>query len=231
MDENEKILSGAQPEQDGATAEKKPGVGERIKAFFTVENLKALFSRENRKKTIAVILGVIVVIGVVCGVISYNSPASVAQRFAKTWCVSDYKVNDSTLVGGKYYWFGDEDEQEWLEYQSKWCDEDFSSMTDYYTYMKTERDETLYDEYGKYKITTRVSKEKDVRVGKLLDDDDIVGTLDTLDIDEGRVKAAKLVTVKLHIDGEDDSDRLTYEVQLVRIGLAWRVIDWTVKIG
>ena len=74
MDENEKILSGAQPEQDGATAEKKPGVGERIKAFFTVENLKALFSRENRKKTIAVILGVIVVIGVVCGGISYNSP-------------------------------------------------------------------------------------------------------------------------------------------------------------
>ena len=226
MDENEKILSGAQPEQDGATAEKKPSVGERIKAFFTVENLKALFSRENRKKTIAVILGVIVVIGVVCGVISYNSPASVAQRFAKTWCVSDYKVNDSTLVGGKYYWFGDEDEQEWLEEQSSWYDEDFSSMSDYYNYMKTERDEYLYDEYGEYKITTRVSKEKDVRVGKLLDDDDIVETLDTLDIDEGRVKAAKLVTVKLHIDGEDDSDRLTFEVQLVRIGLAWKVIDW-----
>ena len=75
-------------------------------------------------------------------------------------------------------------------------------------------------------ITTRVSKEKDVRVGKLLDDDDIVETLDTLDIDEGRVKAAKLVTVKLHIDGEDDSDRWTLEVQLVRIGLAWKVIDW-----
>lgn len=226
MDENEKILSGEHPEQGGATAEKKPGVGERIKAFFTVENLKTLFSRENRKKTIAVILGVIVVIGVVCGVISYNSPASVAQRFAKTWCVSDYKVNDSTLVGGKYYWFGDEDEQEWLEEQSSWYDEDFSSMSDYYNYMKTEREEELYDDYGKYKITTRVSKEKDVRVGKLLDDEDIVEILDTLDIDEGRVKAAKLVTVKFHIDGEDDSDRLTFEVQLVRIGLAWKVIDW-----
>ena len=168
----------------------------------------------------------IVVIGVVCGVISYNSPASVAQRFAKTWCVSDYKVNDSTLVGGKYYWFGDEDEQEWLEEQSNWHDEDFLSMSDYYNYMKTERDEYLYDYYGEYKITTRVSKEKDVRVGKLLDDDDIVETLDALDIDEGRVKAAKLVTVKLHIDGEDDSDRWTLEVQLVRIGLAWKVIDW-----
>lgn len=226
MDENEKILSGEQPEREGAPAEKKPGVGERIKAFFTVENLKVLFSRENRKKTIAVILGVIVVIGVVCGVISYNSPASVAQRFAKTWCVSDYKVNDSTLVGGKYYWFGDEDEQEWLEEQSSWYDEDFSSMSDYYNYMKTERDEYLYDEYGEYKITTRVSKEKDVRVGKLLDDDDIVETLDTLDIDEGRVKAAKLVTVKLHIDGEDDSDRATVEVWLAKIGLAWKVIDW-----
>ena len=99
-------------------------------------------------------------------------------------------------------------------------------MSDHYNYMKTERDDTLYDEYGEYKITTRVSKEKDVRVGKLLDDDDIVETLDALDIDEGRVKAAKLVTVKLHIDGEDDSDRWTLEVQLVRIGLAWKVIDW-----
>lgn len=226
MDGNEKILSGEHPEQGGATVEKKPGVGERIKAFFTVENLKTLFSRENRKKTIAVILGVIVVIGVVCGVISYNSPASVARRYVKARYEYDYKIVDSTLVGGKYYWFGDEDEQEWLEEQSNWYDEDFLSMSDYYNYVKTERDDTLYDEYGEYKITTRVSKEKDVRVGKLLDDDDIVETLDTLDIDEGRVKAAKLVTVKLHIDGEDDSDRWTLEVQLVRIGLAWKVIDW-----
>ena len=226
MDENEKILSGEQPEREGAPAEKKPGVGERIKAFFTVENLKVLFSRENRKKTIAIILGVIVVIGVVCGVISYNSPASVARRYVKARYEYDYKIVDSTLVGGKYYWFGDEDEQEWLEEQSSWYDEDFSSMSDYYNYMKTERDEYLYDEYGEYKITTRVSKEKDVRVGKLLDDDDIVETLDTLDIDEGRVKAAKLVTVKLHIDGEDDSDRATVEAWLAKIGLAWKVIDW-----
>lgn len=226
MDENEKILSGEQPEREGAPAEKKPGVGERIKAFFTVENLKVLFSRENRKKTIAIILGVIVVIGVVCGVISYNSPASVARRYVKARYEYDYKIVDSTLVGGKYYWFGDEDEQEWLEEQSNWYDEDFLSMSDYYNYMKTECDDTLYDEYGEYKITTRVSKEKDVRVGKLLDDEVIAETLDMLDIDEGRVKAAKLVTVKLHVVGEDDSDRATVEVWLAKIGLAWKVIDW-----
>ena len=201
MDENEKILSGEHQEQGGATAEKKPGVGERIKAFFTVENLKVLFSRENRKKTIAVILGVIVVIGVVCGVISYNSPASVARRYVKARYEFDDKVEDIVRVGGKYYRFGDMDEQEWLEEQSYWHGEDFSSMSDYYNYMKTERDDTLYDEYGEYKMTTRVSKEKDVRVGKLLDDEVIAETLDMQDIDEGRVKAAKLVTVKLHIDG------------------------------
>ena len=201
MDENEKILSGEHPEQGGATAEKKPGVGERIKAFFTVENLKVLFSRENRKKTIAVILGVIVVIGVVCGVISYNSPASVARRYVKARYEFDDKVEDIVRVGVKYYRFGDMDEQEWLEEQSYWHGEDFSSMSDYYNYMKTERDDTLYDEYGEYKMTTRVSKEKDVRVGKLLDDEVIAETLDMQDIDEGRVKAAKLVTVKLHIDG------------------------------
>ena len=226
MDENEKILSGEQPEREGVPAEKKPGVGERIKAFFTVENLKVLFSRENRKKTIAVILGVIVVIGVVCGVISYNSPASVARRYVKAMYEYDYKIVDSTLVGGKYYWFGDEDEQEWLEEQSNWYDEDFLSMSDYYNYMKTECDDTLYDEYGEYKITTRVSKEKDVRVSKLLDDKSIVRILDMQDIDEGRVKATKLVTVKLHVVGEDDSDRATVEVWLAKIGLAWKVIDW-----
>ncbi len=228
MDENEKILSGEHPEQGGATAENKPGVGERIKAFFTVENLKVLFSRENRKKTIAVILGVIVVIGVVCGVISYNSPASVARRYVKARYEFDCRVTDSVRVGGKYWRLGDVDEQEWLEEQSSWYDEDFSSMSDYYKYVKTEREENLYDSYGEYKITTRVSKEKDVRVGKLLDDDDILDTLDTLDIDEGRVKAAKLVTVKFHIDGEDDSDRATFEVKLVRIGLTWKVIDWNI---
>lgn len=166
------------------------------------------------------------VIGIVCGVISYNSPASVARRYVKVRFECDYKIVDSTLVGGKYYWFGDEDEQEWLEEQSNWYDEDFLSMSDYYNYMKTERDDTLYDEYGEYKITTRVSKEKDVRVGKLLDDEVIAETLDMLDIDEGRVKAAKLVTVKLHVVGEDDSDRATVEVRLVRIGLAWKAVNW-----
>lgn len=226
MDEKGRILPGEQPEREGAPAEKKPGVGERIKAFFTVENLKVLFSRENRKKTIAVILGAIVVIGVICGTISYNSPASVARRCVKAWFECDYKIVDSTLVGGKYYWFGDEDEQEWLEEQSNWYDEDFLSMSDYYNYMKTERDDTLYDEYGEYKMTTRVSKEKDVRVSKLLDDKSIVRILDMQDIDEGRVKAAKLVTVKLHVVGEDDSDRATVEVWLAKIGLAWKVIDW-----
>ena len=118
------------------------------------------------------------------------------------------------------------DEQEWLEEQSSRFDEDFSSMSDYYNYWKTERDEGLYDYYGEYKMTTRVSKEKDVRVGKLLDDEVIAETLDMLDIDEGRVKAAKLVTVKLHVVGEDDSDRATVEVWLAKIGLAWKVIDW-----
>lgn len=99
-------------------------------------------------------------------------------------------------------------------------------MSDYYNYWKTERDDTLYDEYGEYKMTTRVSKEKDVRVSKLLDDKSIVRILDMLDIDEGRVKAAKLVTVKLHVVGEDDSDRATVEVWLVRIGLAWKAVNW-----
>lgn len=47
-----------------------------------------------------------------------------------------------------------------------------------------------------------------------------------LGIDEGRVKAAKLVTVKLHVVGEDDSDRMTFEVRLVRIGLAWKAVNW-----
>lgn len=168
----------------------------------------------------------IVVIGVVCGVISYNSPASVTRRYVKARYEFDDKVEDSTLVGGKYYRFGDMDEQEWLEEQSSRFDEDFSSVSDYYNYWKTERDEGLYDYYGEYKITTRVSKEKDVRVGKLLDDEVIAETLDMLDIDEGRVKAAKLVTVKLHIVGEDDSDRATVEVWLAKIGLAWKVIDW-----
>ena len=166
----------------------------------------------------------IVVIGVVCGVISYNSPASVAQRYVKAWYEWNDKVEDSTYVGGKYYRFGDMDEQEWLEYKSSQCDEDFSSMSDYYNYWKPIREEKLYDYYGEYTITIRVSREKDIRVGKLLDDEDIVEKLDMLDIDEGRVKAAKLVTVKLHIDGEDDSDRMTFEVRLVRIGLAWKVI-------
>ena len=57
-----------------------------------IDFFKKCFSKENLKKTIAVILLAAIVIGGICGVISYNSPKSVALRFIKADCEFNLKA-------------------------------------------------------------------------------------------------------------------------------------------
>lgn len=90
-----------QAAEAGSMATETP-IGEGInepKAKNTITDfLRKCFSKENLKKTIAVILLAAIVIGGICGVISYNSPKLVALRFAKARFNYDLKVQEKLLA-------------------------------------------------------------------------------------------------------------------------------------
>ena len=47
-------------------------------------------------------------------------------------------------------------------------------------------------------------------------------------IDRGDISAAKEIIVKMKMEGEDQTVRNTYDMYLVKIGGAWKVLDYDV---
>lgn len=88
--------------------------------------------------------------------------------------------------------------------------------------------EDMEDIYGDYRLTVEATKSRDLSVKRLLSDQDY--WLDALEdcgaFDRDSVTAAQQVTVKVKIKGEEDTDRVTYKVTLVKAGGGWKVLDY-----
>lgn len=194
---------------------------------------KKCFSKEKLKKTIAVILLAAIVIGGVCGVISYNSPKSVARRYVVALCQSDLKtVSKLTAID----WYADaldnldcEDEDVYFDKLSKLYDEDITSWGDYFKVFKKSTDEVRYDWYGEYKYSYEVTKIKDISAKKLKDNYyELLGEYEEKSlIDADSIEKGKKVTVKVKLDTEEDGlIRETYTVILVKMSGGWKALDY-----
>lgn len=180
------------------------------------------------KKLVPLIAAAVAVIAVLVGVSRYNSPASVAQRFLKA-SFTDSKRMASMLAYDKQAqmldWY-DGDEEAFFVYQSDLLDEDITSWKDYYEAKDASQKEDIENELGRYTIKTEAKKVKDVSAKKIRSDYEY--QLDELEdstgFDSDKIKAGKRVTVKLTIKGEDDTERETVDVVLVRMGLTWKVL-------
>lgn len=180
------------------------------------------------KKLIPLIAAAVVVIAVLVGVIRYNSPASVAQRYLKA-LFTDSKRASSMLAYDEQAqmldWY-DGDEEVFFENQSNWLDEDITSWKDYYEAKDASNKEGMEDELGRYTIKTEAKKVKDVSAKKIRSDYEywLDELEDSIGFDSDKIKAGKRVTVKLTIKGEDDTERETVDIVLVRMGLTWKVL-------
>lgn len=180
------------------------------------------------KKIVILALIAVAVIAVVVGVIRYNSPASVAQRYFKATLTNSklaarMTAYDTQAMSLQWY---DGDEEEFFENQSDWLDEDITSWNEYYKAIDANQKERLEDEYGKYKLTIDVKKVKDISAKKIRDDYEY--ELDSLEdatgFDRDQIKAGKRVTLKYALKGEDGTERDTLDIILVRMGMTWKVL-------
>ncbi len=212
------------PEQEAANG--KTNTAQKI-----IVNIKNAFSAEKWKKSSAILGAAMVVI--IAGIIllSQGNAASVAKRYCNGFFGNSKMQAKLTAYDWKekqleYY----DDEEDFFDSMSDKYDESITSWGSFFKAKDKYYKETLEDLVGKYKITTEVTREKDLSLKKFLDENSsLIRNLDMNGfIDKDSISAAKEFVVKMKIKGEDQTVRNTYDMYLVKIGGAWKVLDFDV---
>ena len=199
------------------------------------ENAPAAGAPEKRnlpgKKLVILAAAALAVIAAAAVLLSRGSASSVAKRYCKAIFEDQKTVVALTVYDWKQYQIRSndyEDEEEYFEYASDRWDEDIRSWNDFYQVRNAGMKEDMEDLYGDYRLTVEATKSRDLSVKRLLSDQDY--WLDVLEkygaFDRDSVTAAQQVTVKVKIKGEEDTDRVTYKVTLVKAGGGWKVLDY-----
>lgn len=223
MEENEILASEAQPVSTEAAPE-TPVVNK-------ASGLKKTLSQRWFKPALAVAIAIIVVVASIIIYNSFFSVEGVALRMAKAYSCMDLK----TVVNFLAYDYKeneladyDGDEEAYFENMSDRFDEDISNWNDYFKIMKERYEESIEDEYGDYSITAKATRTKEVSNRRLEEEFSylIESLEENTDFDFDSIQEAKEVTVKLAIKGEDDTERTTVYIYMVRIGLSWKVLEF-----
>ena len=186
--------------------------------------IKNAFSPEKRKKSIIVLVFLLLVIALSCFMIHRNSPASIAKRFAIAWAEGDEKTENKLYAYDQVQYTMGDDIEAYLDQRSKNAGEDFQSLNQYYKYLKNATQEELEDNYGKYKITARVSVNRDISLKKLEKYVDFDKLESSIGFDRDMIKKGKAVIVKLKISGEDDIVRVSRYIYLGKVKGKWGVL-------
>ena len=190
--------------------------------------LKLLKSKKVKRIGILVVAAVLVLVAAL-SVASYSSPKTVAKRYLDAYVYRDYVTLNKLMAYDVYayelYWY-DGDEEKYFEEVSNEFDEDIYSWKELSKYMREYMDEELCDEYGDYSISYEVTREKDISIRKLEEEEKylIERLEERADFDIDDVAKAKVITIKAKIKGEDETERETIEVYMVKIGGSWKAL-------
>lgn len=187
-------------------------------------------------KLIAIIAAAAIVLGLMIALLAGSSAKSVAKKYVKAQIEGDTKAMYSLMVGKmqKYVenevW--DDYEDEMFEYMEEACDEEdidvkIKNWNQYYKASKKLHKAQLNEQYGKgYKVTIEIREIEDLRNSEL---EEIQEGYDDEDLEDyvnpDKIKKGKKVTVKVIIDGKEDTTTKDVEVYVVKYGGSWKVAD------
>lgn len=213
------------PEQEAAKEGAKKG-----QEILT--KIKDAFSAEKWEKSAAILGAAVVVIAAAIALLGRGSAASVAKRYCDSLLGNAKMRVGLTAYDWKARQLGyyDDDEDDFFKAMSDQYDEDITSWGSFFKAKNKSDKETIEDLVGKYKITTEVTRTKDISVKKLLKENSrLIEGLEAKGlIDRDDISAAKEIIVKMKMEGEDQTVRNTYDMYLVKIGGAWKVLDYDV---
>jgi len=225
MDEQELITN----EMEAAVNEVQP-VKEEAAVDKVISFVKKLRGQKWFKPAVIAAIVLVAIIALASVYSAFFSVEGVAINAAKAYSMRDMKAYASSLAFDyKEYLLAsyDGDEEEFFEKISDNVDEEIDSWNDYFKIMKERAKEDLEDEYGKFTISAKSTRVKDISV-KLLEEklSYFLENLEEItDFDRDKIDEVKEVAVKLAIKGEDDTERDTAYVCMVRIGLSWKVLQ------
>lgn len=204
------------------------------------EGIKNLFSAKNRKKTCLILLAVIVVIGCIVSFSVYSSPKAVAERYLKASLLQDnavvskltaYDFKEYSRVfvpyaSAKFDEKDRPDDETLFEKCSNWYDEDISSWNELFAVQNKLQIEEFEDEWGEFKVTVEVTREKNISSKKAKSElaDWLEMIEDLLKFDPDVIDECKVITAKIKLIGEDETDRGTAQVYLCKVDGAWKVL-------
>lgn len=220
----------AEVEKESTGAQEEVVIEKKQKTGF-VGFIKNCFSRKNIKKTIAVILLVLIAGGAAGAYFHYTSPESIALRYTKAFFLDDASKASKMLAYDQnallLYASFESDEESFFASQSDRLQEDIYSWDDLYEAIKEQRSEKLEDYFGDYKVTYDVKRSKEISERKILDDyADEISYREKADVlDADLLSKGKIVVVKGKIDSEDEGlTRFYNTVVLVKSSDSWKVL-------
>jgi|GEM_PF-1604521 len=192
--------------------------------------IKNAFSPQKRKKTIALLVAAVVVIVAIICVLSYLSPKNVAVRYAEAFFEEDVVTENKIAAYDLYAFLVEDDydtEEDLFERYSDYYKEDITSWKDLAKCNKQIHEDWMYEEFGKYKVSSETSRIKDLSIRHLEEENDYFLSFleEHCGFDRDDISKAKQATVKMKIKGDYDSDRVTFDVTLVKIGGVWKGFD------
>lgn len=202
------------------------------KGFRAVGNFfRKAFSKENRRKLFFALGALAAVIALILIISAYNGPKSVARRYMLAELRGDYeRVCELSAYNWKAKLIDGYDkkagEAAYFEYASDYYDEDISSWRSFFRAAEDARCDYLDDEYGRCKVTARVTRTKDVSLKKLGETLTLSDYAD-YDLSPADIRAAKMLTVKYRIEGLDGNMHDKSYVWLVRANHGWKVLQTT----
>lgn len=187
-------------------------------------------------KLIAVVAAVAIVLGLLISLLGGGSPKSVAKDYVEASINGDIKAQYGLMVGKMQKYIEkevmDDYKDEAFDMMEERCDEadikvKISNFNQYYKASKKLSKANLVEQYGKgYKVKIEVREVEDMRSSEL---EEIQEAYDTDELEDyvkaNKIKKGKIVTVKVIIDGKEDTQTFDRTVYVVKYKGKWKVAD------
>lgn len=187
-------------------------------------------------KLIAIVAAVAIVLGLFIGLLGGSNPKSVAKKYVEASINGDVKAQYSLMVGKMQKYIEkevmDDYKDEAFDMMEERCEEadidvKINNFNQYYKASKKLTKANLVEQYGKgYKVKIEVREVEDMRSSELEE------IQDGYDVDEledyvkaNKIKKGKIVTVKVIIDGKEDTQTFDRTVYVVKYKGQWKVAD------
>lgn len=190
----------------------------------------------NTIKLIAIVAVVAIVLGLLVGLLGGGSAKSVAKKYVEAQINGDTKAMYD-LMAGKMQKYVEEEvmddyKDEIFDYMEEQCDEmdikaKVNNFNQYYAASKKLNAAQMKEQYGKgYKVKIEVREVENMRSSELEELQDAYDSDELEDyVNADKIKKGKIVTVKVIIDGKEDTTTEDVTVYVVKYKGKWKVAD------